>query len=249
MGNQYREDPDLDFLEYADEDDLKVLATYLTRDADGDERLTEELLRHERFQALDRDSMQHKKCWDLIAAELQYFGGDTLVNIFRRSGVLYREILCDVCDKLKVNYNKKHSTDRIELSMMQKLVEDSWEKMSEEDRRELLKQVNIDAAVDLGGAAGLAAIQAAIRMGGFAAYKTTLIIANAVAKQLIGRGLTLAANAGLAKGLAVLAGPIGILVTVLLTLPAISGPAYRVTIPSVIQIAYMRQKMMQKEAF
>ena len=62
------------------------------------------------------------------------------------------------------------------------------------------------------------------------------------AKFLTGRGLTIAANAALTKWLSVFAGPIGWAVTALWTVIDIAGPAYRVTIPAVIQIAYMRQK-------
>lgn len=60
------------------------------------------------------------------------------------------------------------------------------------------------------------------------------MLANAVAQTLLGRGLSLALNAGLAKYISVFAGPIGWLVTVLWTLVDVAGPAYRVTIPSVI---------------
>ena len=79
----------------------------------------------------------------------------------------------------------------------------------------------------------------AIREGGFACYKWLVVVANAL---LTGRGLTIAANAALTKWLSVLAGPIGWAVTALWTVIDIAGPAYRVTIPAVIQIAYMRQK-------
>ncbi len=78
-------------------------------------------------------------------------------------------------------------------------------------------------------------------------YQVAMIVANAVAKALLGRGLTLAANAGLARAIGVFAGPIGIAITVLLTIPAISGPAFRVTLPAVVQIAAMRQQMLNEE--
>ncbi|HGD3788905.1 TPA: hypothetical protein ACI4K1_002305 [Enterobacter roggenkampii] len=35
-------------------------------------------------------------------------------------------------------------------------------------------------------------------------------------------------------------------ITALLTIPAISGPAFRVTLPAVVQIAAMRQQMLNK---
>ncbi|MBQ1425597.1 MAG: hypothetical protein IIZ03_01580, partial [Succinivibrionaceae bacterium] len=49
---------------------------------------------------------QYDKYWKRIAAEFQYFGGDSIVNTFRGSGVLYREILTDALDCLdsKISY-------------------------------------------------------------------------------------------------------------------------------------------------
>lgn len=80
------------------------------------------------------------------------------------------------------------------------------------------------------------------RSGGFASYKLTLIIINAVAKAVLGRGLSLAANASLAKAMSIFAGPIGLAITALWTLIDIAGPAYRVTIPCTIIIAAMRKE-------
>jgi len=44
--------------------------------------------------------------------------------------------------------------------------------------------------------------------------------------------------------MALFAGPIAIIANVVLTIPILTGPAYRVTIPATIQVAYMRQKML-----
>ena len=84
-----------------------------------------------------------------------------------------------------------------------------------------------------------------------------LFVANAVVWAVLGRGLSLAVNAGLARALGVLTGPIGITLTALYTVYDIAGPAYRVTIPAVIYIAALRQihigkalweKKLEKEA-
>lgn len=79
-------------------------------------------------------------------------------------------------------------------------------------------------------------------MGGFKSYQLTLIIANAIMKALFGRGLTLVANSTLTRIMAILTGPIGWAITALWTMIDIAGPAYRVTIPAVIQVAYLRKK-------
>ncbi|QMV14507.1 DUF3944 domain-containing protein [Vibrio spartinae] len=242
MSNSYRKDKDLELLRYADNDMLEVLVKYLTTDKDGKTRYTETLTDDKQFKAAKGD---YQQVWQLIAGELQHFGGDTLVNLFRRTGVEYREILIDVCKKLSIKTDYKAEIVKIEQALLAKLFADSWEKMSESERDALRKELQIDAS--LTSSAALTAIIAAIRMGGFMSYQVAMIVANAVAKALLGRGLSLAANAGLARAIGVFAGPIGIAITVLLTVPAISGPAFRVTLPAVVQIAAMRQQMLNEE--
>jgi uncharacterized protein YaaW (UPF0174 family) len=41
----------------------------------------------------------YKNSWKAIAAEIQLFGGDTVANLFRGKGVMYREVLEDVAKK------------------------------------------------------------------------------------------------------------------------------------------------------
>lgn len=81
-------------------------------------------------------------------------------------------------------------------------------------------------------------------MSGFLMYRMATVVANAVAKQLLGKGLTFAANAALTRTIGVLAGPIGWIITGLWTAIDLAGPAYRVTVPCVIHIAYLRQKIL-----
>ncbi len=55
--------------------------------------------------------------------------GAIVLRIFlEMKGVLYKEILCDSCDHLKVNYNEKSETSLIEQNMLSKLLKDSLEK-------------------------------------------------------------------------------------------------------------------------
>ncbi|GAA8467194.1 hypothetical protein HpBT249_01950 [Helicobacter pylori] len=78
-----------------------------------------------------------------IAKELQRYGGNTFINFFRNEGVLYKEILCDVCDHLKVNYNEKSSISLIEQNMLAKLLKDSLERMSKKDLEELCHELGM----------------------------------------------------------------------------------------------------------
>jgi len=84
--------------------------------------------------------------------------------------------------------------------------------------------------------------------GGFKSYQVALIIANAVAKAILGRGLTFAGNIYLTRLLAVLAGPVGWILTGVWTAFDFASQAYRVTIPACIYIAALR-KMKDNEKF
>ena len=250
MADGYRQDSGLEFLRLCSEEDLKVLARYLTHDKDGLERIAGTLSGNESFKTDNGNPRQHQKHWHLIAKELQHFGGDTLVNMVRGTGVLYSEIVTDVCSKLGVKVAKGSSVMEMENQLLSKMISDAWGEMDTAQRAELLKEIGTPGnAMDLSGAAALAAVQAAVRAGGFAAYKVAAVVANAVAKALIGRGLTFAGNAALMRTVGLFAGPVGWAVTAILTVPAISGPAYRVTIPSVIQVAYMRLAQSKKDHF
>ena len=245
MSVKYRIDPDLNFLQFCDNKDLEVLVNYLTKDKDGTLRFAEELSGEERFKNCNGNYIN---VWDLIAGELQLFGADTIINWIIRGGegVLYREILCDVCDKLKVNYNKESDILKIENNLILKVVEDTIDKMSEEEKRNFADDFHIDMT-NVSTAGIMTALQIAIKAGGFASYQIAMVVANSVSKLILGRGLQLATNAALARVLSIFAGPIGWTISAILTLPAIFGTAYRVTIPSVLHIAYMRQKNLNKD--
>jgi uncharacterized protein YaaW (UPF0174 family) len=236
----YRYDRDLEFLQYLESSDLNQLVDILVYDKDGEKRYTEELSESERYKLYYPD---HAKYWEDIVEELQRFGGNSFVNIIRGGkGVLYKEILIDVCDKLKVNYNKNSNVERIETNLLMKILEDALEQMSDQERKELAKSIGLKNTQSFSAQTMTGIFQAIFRAGGFKSYQLTLIIVNAILKAIIGRGLSLAANATLTRTMAILTGPIGLVITGLWTAIDIAGPAYRVTIPAVIEISALRQK-------
>jgi uncharacterized protein YaaW (UPF0174 family) len=242
------ENKDLRFLSGADNDDLRVLIDYLTKDKKGNERVTESLTYTDEY----KKNYPNNLCLmaDSIGDELRRFGSNTLATMFRGEGVEYKEVLTDVCHKLKVNFNKKSRVEVIELNLLQKIFESSLDNMSDSDLETVMKEINpnhFKGAMKYSKQAMIAAIQIAIKQGGFASYKIAMIVANATAKALLGRGLSLAVNAGLTRWMSILAGPIGWTITALWTAIDIAGPAYRVTIPAIIQVAYMRTKMKSTE--
>lgn len=237
----YKYDLGLEFLREMSNEDLNDLVEIL-KGKDDDRRLTEELSINEKFK---KYYPNHLEYIDLILEEIQKYGGNTFINMFRGGGVYYAEILKDVCSKMKVHYSEHYPIEDIELSLLLKIVSDALDKMSESERKELLKDIDIKTD-SYTSQSVIIALQAAIKLGKFKVYQLTLIVVNAVMKALFGRGLAIAGNAAITRWMAVFAGPIGWTLTGLWTAADVAGPAYRVTIPTVIQIAYLRQKYMDK---
>lgn len=235
----YQNDTDLDFLSQCDNELLGVLVEILTKDK-GEERLTENLTASEGYK---RYYPNHARYWRDIAESYQRFGGNTFVNMVRGGGVLYREILCDVCDKLKVNYDSKAAIEHIEMQLLNKFLSDALQTMTTEQLKEVSKDLGLKNVTSFTPQSVTMALQAAIRVSGFKAYQCAVIIANALAKVVLGHGLSFGANAMLTKVTSLFAGPIAWVITGLWTALDIAGPAYRVTIPATIQIACMRQMM------
>ena len=238
----YLEDKNLEFLQYCSTEDLQILVDYLTKDKDGQLRVSEELTTKESYKKYYPHSLP--MMWKEIVEELQHYGGNTFANTFRGSGVPYREILTDVAKKQKVNFNSDNSVELIEQYILQSIMQKAIEGMSEEELKNFLTEMNAGKMIGTKQALTAGALTA-LRLGGFGTYKMAVVIANAVAKSLLGRGLTFAGNATLTRTLGVALGPIGWIITVLWTAIDIASPAYRVTIPCVIQVAYMRLKFQE----
>lgn len=239
----YRKDPGLDFLKEVPSSDLGPLVDILTKTKDGTPRLTEELTTNSRYKEA---YPEHQQYWDLVAAEIQCFGANTIATMLRGGkGVPYREVLKDVCDKLKVDYNKASNTEVIELNLLIKVLADSMAEMNEDDLKKVSDELGLDPT-EYTAEAVTVALQVAIKMGGFAPYKVALIVANAVAKAMIGRGLSVGANAALTRTMGVFVGPIGWALSAIWLLVDIAAPAYRITVPAVIMVAYLRLEMTKR---
>lgn len=246
MALEYRHDPDLEFLGSLDRDALDPLVDILTKGEDGNLRLNEDLTSESFYK---EHAPNHAKYWFLIAAELQTWHGNSFSNLWRgresgdKRGVPYRVILHDVCDRMKVNYNKEAETEIIEAYLCQKILTDAMEKMTPQQVKEFVEDTNLHTA-NFNPQTVAAAAMGLFRAGGFRSYQIAVIIANAVFnatfKQVIGKGLPLAANAALTRSLSVITGPVGWAIAALWTAYDLAGSAYRVTVPAVIMISCLR---------
>jgi uncharacterized protein YaaW (UPF0174 family) len=80
----------------------------------------------------------------ILQLRFQCFGGNTFATLARGGkGVLYKEVLCDACDKMKVNYNKKASVDLIEANLLMSIMTKALESMSSEEIKELGESLGV----------------------------------------------------------------------------------------------------------
>lgn len=236
----------LSLLQKADNEDLRVLADIITTDKKGGHRFNELLTMKDNYATYYPHNM--RALVSDIVDELQCYGANTMITLLRGgNGVCYHTILRDVAKKLKVSFNKNTSDENIERYILQKMFDDLVEKLSVEELYTLAEDMKVRLAAGLTKQAIIAILQAAIRRGGFQSYIFIVVAANAIARALLGRGLSLAANAMLMRLTSFFAGPIGIALNILWTAIDIAGPAYRVTIPAVVQIAYIRNKAQHPE--
>lgn len=229
-----------DLIQNADGEDLSILADFITDKGSGRIALDAGVCKVLNDASKAGVFTQSER--SLLAEELRLFGGNAFANMMRGGrGVQYREIVSDVADHLKANYNAKVPIADIEFAILTKVLEKSMEDMSEEDKKKLFEDFGVGYTQGAGSMT-TAALIAAARASGFGVYKLTVIVANAVSKAILGRGIPVVVMAPWLRGISILTGPVGWALTALWTAFDLAAPAYRVTVPCVVQLAYMRQK-------
>ncbi|EMG82299.1 hypothetical protein HMPREF1394_00946 [Helicobacter pylori GAM105Ai] len=104
---------------------------------------------------------------------------------FRDERVLYKEILCDACDHLDINYNEESATSLIEQNMLSKLLKDSLERMDGREIKELcdgLGMTNIDKVIGENKQVLIASVLTLFKMGGSHSYMLAVAVADAMVK-------------------------------------------------------------------
>lgn len=182
---------------------------------------------------------------DAIAKHLREMGSNDIATFFRGEGVQYAEIVLDVASKLGAKEaSKSKSEEENEAIILRKLFADALDKMTEDEKRQLFSSMGIKGSEIPFGSAGTIIVQMLLRnFGGFATYRISVVVANLIARTLLGSGLTFAANAALMRTIGVLLGPAGWIASGAWLLVDLAGPAYRKTVPAVVHIAMLRQML------
>lgn len=238
------QDADLaDVLSSASSDDIKLLIDVITDNGKGRTSLSSAICR-QLTGAKDGEVGDYERA--LVAEELTRFGGNSLMNLFRGgSGVSYVELLSDVASHVGVSKVGPGDCAQMEMAIIAKVVEQSLGHMSEEDKETFFESMGTSYRPGM-GAAALAALITSLSASS-TAYRLAAVVASATMSSLVGRGVAFAGGAAMGRGLAVLSGPVGWAITGIWTAFELASPAYRVTVPCVIQIGHMRQRMLLKD--
>jgi small GTP-binding protein len=183
-----------------------------------------------------------------IANYLREMGSNDFATIIRDGPVEYAEVVVDVAQKLGANeVREDKSVEENESILLRKLFAEALDKMSTEEKRQLFSSMGISGAEIPVGSAGMLIVQLLLKnFGGFATYRISLIVANMVARAVLGRGLAFATNAALMRVLGLAIGPIGWIASSLWLLIDLAGPAYRKTVPAVVHVAMLRQMLVNR---
>ncbi|KJJ61590.1 hypothetical protein RT21_19135 [Pseudomonas sp. 10B238] len=170
----------------------------------------------------------------LLIRELQHFGGNSVVNLVRRNGVPYAEIVSDV---LRYVGGEAHGNEvaALELQVLDKLVRKQWSKMSEQERAAFARQY--------GNASGFAQLNletllASFRLDAGSAARLASAVGSCITPLMFEGALSWGATAVASRFAGLALGPLATAAGI----QSAASEAYRVTVPCVAHIAYIRLK-------
>lgn len=208
----------------ADKGDIDLLIDYVTNTGKFGFSMSDNVKAV--LQDAKRQDIPDEETLRLLVRELQHFGGNTFVNLFRRNGVNYSEIVDDVTSHLMVKVPATASVEEKETLIIDCVFTSSWKKMSDDERSQILRDMGINGSASMD----------------IPVWQRAALVANSLAQTTAGKVLPLIAGLGIGRVLGVLTGPVGLAITGLYTAYDISNPAFRVTLPCVVQIAWIRLK-------
>lgn len=162
-----------------------------------------------------------------------------------RGDAHYLEIVREFADRIHVSWDDQEDEESLEKRILAKVMQQSWNNMTQEQQQAVEKVLTPSGASKDYLSRLLIEdtfVQFLPTMGYLVTWNIARFIAAAVAR---GSGVALA-EGWLGVVIAELLGPLGIVAGALVFLSDVAGPAYRKIIPTVILIAYLRQKKQVK---
>lgn len=231
--------PLLALLLIAEPDDVCLLVDYVTDAGKGRISLANTV--KDFLHQARKDKSFNEELLTLLVHELRMFGGNSIANLFRRGGVTYKEIVTDVLSHIGGKAVDSDDLAAIELKILQRLLGKAWEKMSEEERAQFAEKFGESDTVD---PFSFTHFLNRMGFGQAATLNVTSFVSASLGANLLGAGAVLGAEMVMGRLGGLVLGPIGIALGAALAGYSLASPAYRITLPCVVQIAYIRQKTM-----
>lgn len=230
-------DKDLRFLSSCENEDLKVLCDILTHDRLGNIRITEQLTSTDEYNRSYPEDMLFLV--PQISNELLKYGSNTLSTLWNREPDSYETVLRRVCKQMDVKISDRDTITKMERNLLTTLCQDTLNKMSERELRLLANENGIPDKT-LTRQALTAALLMAVRTSRAVLARIAARIIQYIVEIITVRGVATAGIETATRAIGGVLGPIGWIALGAWTVYDITSPAYRVCIPAVLQVAYMR---------
>ena len=237
-------DKDLRFLSSCENEDLRVLCDILTHDRLGNIRITEQLTATDEYNRNYPEDMLFLV--PQISNELLKYGSNTLATFWHNEPDSYETVLRRVCKQMDVRTMEQDSVTKMERNLLTTLCQDTLNKMSERELRLLANENGIPDKT-LTRQALTAALLMAIRTSRAVLTRIAARVIQYIVEIITIRGVATAGIETATRAVGGVLGPIGWIALGAWTVYDISSPAYRVCVPAVLQVAYMRLNRFEKE--
>ena len=237
-------DKDLRFLSSCENEDLRVLCDILTHDRLGNIRITEQLTATDEYNRNYPEDMLFLV--PQISNELLKYGSNTLATFWHNEPDSYETVLRRVCKQMDVRTMEKDSVSKMERNLLTTLCQDTLIKMSERELRLLANENGIPDKT-LTRQALTAALLMAIRTSRAVLTRIAARVIQYIVEIITIRGVATAGIETATRAVGGALGPIGWIALGAWTVYDITSPAYRVCVPAVLQVAYMRLNRFEKE--
>ena len=179
---------------------------------------------------------------DEYANQLNFIINKVLVKSLKVEKPVFSQSLKSIAGAIQ---RERWIAEKLMNSMITNMDEDARVEFTKEVAQVLKeKGIPVDKAAQASTALFVGGLTAARAIMGFGFHKMVAVIANLIVRMLMGRGLTLAANAALQRFVGVFFGPIGLIITGLTLFPLISSllnpRGYDKYIPAVFIIGVTR---------
>ena len=237
-------DKDLRFLSSCKNDDLRTLCDILTHDRLGNVRITEQLTSTDEYNRSYPEDMLFLV--PQISEELLKFGSNTITTFWNGKPDTYATILRRICKQMDVKTKEHDDVKTMERNLLTELCQDVLNRMSERELR-LLANENGIPDKRLTRQALTATLLMAIHTSRPILTRIVARIIQYIVELVTVRGVATAGIETATRAVGGALGPIGWAALGAWTVYDISSTAYRVCIPAVLQVAYMRLSRFQNE--